>query len=225
MKILLIENDHSMAEIIKRFLVSKKHNVYTVFDGEEGENILYSNKFDLLILEANLPSVSGFEILMNLREIGDNTPAIFITSSNTALDFEEAYKSGCDDYIKKPFELKELEMRINYLKKIYAIASASLITIDNRIKFDTSNFSILKDEEVIILTKKEAQIIKYFLENKNKIINIDELILNIWEYDRTPTIGTIRTYLKNIRKIFGAEYITTFKGIGYRFNVDNISYL
>ena len=79
-------------------------------------------------------------------------------------------------------------------------------------------FNFIKEDKIIALPKKEAQIIKYFLQNKNKIIDIDELVINIWEYDNGPSIATIRTYLKNIRKIVGPEHFTTIKGIGYRFN-------
>ena len=109
-------------------------------------------------------------------------------------------------------------MRINYIKKIYNLENSSLLTINENVKLDMSNLSIIKEDEVIALPKKEAQIMKYFLQNKNKIIDIDELIINIWEYDNGPSIATIRTYLKNIRKIIGAEHFSTIKGIGYRFN-------
>ena len=218
MKILLLEDDVILSEILEEFLISKQYKVSIAFDGDEAEEHLYSDKFDLLLLDVNVPYVSGFNILKKLREIGDNTPAIFITSLNTIIDLEEGYESGCDDFIKKPFDLKELEMRINYIKKIYNLENGSLLTINENVKLDMSNLSIIKQDEVIALPKKEAQIMKYFLQNKNKIIDIDELIINIWEYDNGPSIATIRTYLKNIRKIIGAEHFSTIKGIGYRFN-------
>lgn len=217
-KILLLEDDVTLSEILEDFLVLKKHKVFIAFDGDEAEEYIYTNKFDLLLLDVNVPYVSGFSILKKLREMGDKTPAIFITSLNTILDLEEGYESGCDDYLKKPFELKELEMRINYVQKTYNIENNSLLKINENIHLDMSNLAIIKKDEVITLPKKEAQIMKYFLHNKNKIIDIDELVINIWEYDNGPSIATIRTYLKNIRKIVGSEHFTTIKGIGYRFN-------
>ena len=218
LKILLLEDDVILSEVLEDFLLSQNYKVVTVYNADEAEDYVYSDKFDLLLLDVNIPYGNGFDILKRLREIGNNTPAIFITSLNTTLDLEEGYSAGCNDYIKKPFELKELEMRINYIKTTYNLANDSLYIVNDELTLDMSNLAVIKENKRIYLPKKEALILKYFVQNKNKIIDMDELVINVWEYDNGPSIATIRTYLKNIRKIVGSKYFTTIKGSGYRFN-------
>lgn len=213
MKILLLENDIDLAKQLENFLMQQHHEIYMVNDIEEAEELAYSSKFDFMILDS-----TGFELLKELRKIHNNTPSILITSLSDILDIKKIYDIGFNDFIKKPFELNELEIRLNYLKQLHNIEDSSLLTINATAKLDMQNLSIIKDTSTIYLPKKEAKIMKYFLLNKNRIVDINELLINIWPYDNSPSIATIRTYLKNIRKIIGAEHFTTVKGSGYRFN-------
>ena len=218
MKILLLEDDVILSEIIDEFLSGLGYEVCACFDGEEAISQAYSQNFDLLLLDVNVPLTSGIEFLTTLRENNNTTPAIFITSLNTSVDLENGFKAGCDDYIKKPFELQELNLRINNIKRIYKIDNNDTIKIDANIYFDIKNNTIKKDDIEIVIAKKEADILKYLLKNKTKAISIDELSNNIWSYDDTPSSSTIRTYIKNIRKHIGQDCITNIKGVGYKFN-------
>ena len=218
MKILLLEDDVILNEIIEEFLSGLGYEVIVCFDGEDAIQKAYCQTFDLLLLDVNVPFTSGLEFLINLRESNNTTPAIFITSLNTSIDLENGFNAGCDDYIKKPFELQELNLRINNIKRIYKLDNQDILKIDNKISFDTQNNCIKKDDISISIAKKEADILKYLLKNKSKVISIDELSNNIWSYDDTPSSSTIRTYIKNIRKHIGQEYITNIKGVGYKFN-------
>ncbi len=219
MKILLLEDDLIYSELIANYLKAKNHDVQTVYDGEEAEEYIYFNKFDLLLLDINVPHISGLEVLKRLRGEKISVPVIFLTSEDSIGFLEQAYSIGCNDYLKKPFELKELIIRINYLNKTHFIENKLFITISDQITLDMSNLVIIKNKETFPLSKKEANILKYFFTNKNKIIDMDELIVNVWEYNVGPSIATIRTYIKNIRKIIGSDYFTTIKGSGYRFNI------
>lgn len=142
-------------------------------------------------------------------------PIIFISSSVCLDDFKKAYKYGANDFIRKPFSLEELFIRINYIKEKFFIESTKIVKLTDDIKFNFMNMSIEKEHKTIFLPKKEAEILKYFLLNRNRIISINELILNVWGYEAEPSIATIRTYIKNIRKYIDKDSFKTIKGLGY----------
>lgn len=218
MNILLLEDDVILNELMQEFLHELSYNVDVCFDGYEAEDLVYSNKYDLLILDVNVPNINGFDFLSNLRKNKNNTPAIFVTSMHTSKDMQKGFSSGADDYIKKPFELEELDIRINNIKRLYKIDNQSIIKISNNITFDTQSNDLSVNNTLHHISKKESMILAYFLKNINIVISIDELCANIWEYDNAPTNATIRTYIKNIRNKIGEEYITNIKGLGYKFN-------
>jgi len=218
MKILLLEDDVILSEIIEEFLNELGYKVEVCFDGEEAILKAYSQRFDLLLLDINVPLTNGIEFLTLLRQNNNTTPAIFITSLNTSEDLANGFKAGCDDYIKKPFELQELNIRINNIKRIYKLDNIDIIKIDENITFDTKINKLKKDDIEIYVTKKEADILQYLLKKKSKIISIEELSNNLWAYEDTPNPSTIRTYIKNLRKYIGQDCITNIKGVGYIFN-------
>ena len=219
MKILLLEDDVILNEIIEEFLLSLNYEVITAFDGNIAEELIYEESFDLLLFDVNIPNITGFELLKNIRQNNINIPIIFITSRHTADDVKIGFNSGCDDYIKKPFELSELQLRIENIKRLRQIDNHGQIKIDNDTFFNYEKKVIIRNNEEFNLSKIEAKILEYFLKNKNKAISIDEISVNNWLYDEMPESTTIRTYIKNLRKKLNDETITTLKGIGYRFNI------
>ncbi|MCT7560298.1 response regulator transcription factor [Aliarcobacter butzleri] len=217
MKILLLEDDLILNEIIEEYLISQEHEVITAFSGNEAQDYLYSQTFDLLILDVNVPFVSGFELLKELRTQNIKTPTIFITSLNMVEDMQKGFDSGCDDYLKKPFELKELDLRINNIKRLFNITPKELINISKDTFLDIQNLLIIKNNQKIHLAKKECEVLQYLI-NSSKTVSIEELSLNLWAYEHNPNDSTIRTYIKNLRKILGEEKIINIRGVGYRFN-------
>lgn len=215
MKILLLEDDIILSEIISEYLEKNNFIVFTVYNGLDAIELTYSKDIDLLILDINVPNINGLEITNKLRKEGYKIPIIFVTSSIHIEDLQKAYKFGGNDFIRKPFSLEELLIRINYIRDNFLINSTEVIKLTDKIKFNLYDMSIQKENETIFLPKKEAEILKFFLLNKNRIISIEELIINIWEYDAEPSISTIRTYIKNIRKYINKESFKTIKGIGY----------
>ena len=218
MKILLMEDDLILNEIITEHLEEHNYEIVSVFDGEEAQDKIYSQTFDLLLLDVNVPNLSGFDLLKDIRLKEIKTAAIFITSANMLEDIEEGFKSGCDDYIKKPFELKELDLRINNIKRLHNISPSTNIELSANLSLDIEKLCIRKKEEDIHITQKECDVLLYLIKNKNKNVSIDELSLNVWAYEDSPIASTIRTYIKNLRKIVGEEYILNTRGVGYRFN-------
>ena len=218
MKILLLEDDVILSEIIEEYLQDLGYDVYPAFNINEANDLTYNTQFNLMLLDVNLPSGNGFEFLEDVRQTGNTTPAIFITSLDDPDDMQTGFDKGCDDYIKKPFELKELKIRINNIKRIYKIEDNSVIKISDSISFDMNNLLIYNNDDKIQLPKKEALILSYFIQNRDKTISPEELSVNIWNYENAPSESTIRTYIKNIRKVIGADILTNVKGVGYRFN-------
>ncbi|QKF76215.1 response regulator transcription factor [Arcobacter defluvii] len=218
MKILLLEDDLILNEIIEEYLISQNNEVISTFDGNEAEDYLYSQTFDLLLLDVNVPELNGFELLRNLRAQNIKTPAIFITSLNMADDMQKGFDSGCDDYIKKPFELKELDIRINNIKRLFNITPTNIIILEKDLLLDTQNLYILKEDKKIHIAKKESEVLQYLINNSRKTVSIEELSLNLWAYEENPNASTVRTYIKNLRKILGEEQILNIRGVGYRFN-------
>jgi DNA-binding response OmpR family regulator len=216
MKILLLEDDVILQEIIEEFLLEKGYEVESFFDGEKALDAIGSNAYGLLLLDVNVPSIDGFEILSYLRDIGNTTPAIYITSLAGINDLKKGFDLGADDYLKKPFELEELNARIEHIIRIYRLQEE--IEFDG-IKFIPKAHQIFVNDNVIEMRQKEAQVLEYFIRNMGKIISCDEIIENVWDDENIPAHATIRTYIKNLRKMFDKEYFENIKGEGYRFNI------
>ena len=216
MRILLLEDDVILQEIIEEFLVENGYDVETYFDGEKALDTIGAGSYDMLLLDVNVPSIDGFEILSYLREIGNTTPAIYITSLAGINDLKKGFDLGADDYLKKPFELEELNARIDHIVRLYRLQEE--IEFDG-IKFIPKAHQIFVDDSVMEMRQKEAQVLEYFIRNAGKIISCDEIIENVWDDEHVPAHATIRTYIKNLRKMFNKEYFENIKGEGYRFNI------
>jgi two-component system, OmpR family, response regulator len=213
MKILLLEDDLMLSDILKEYLEVHFYSVFQVFTGNEANEMLYNQKFDLLLFDINVPETNGLNIFEKFKNLGFTTPIIFMTASTNFQEFEKAYRIGANDFLRKPFRLEELKIRIEYIEKNILMSSTELLKIDSKTSFHLINMYLIQNDRIITLPKKEAEIIKYFLLNKNRTISVEELVINIWEYASEPSIATIRTYIKNIRKKL--NNLSTIKGLGY----------
>ncbi len=219
MKILLLEDDTILNEIIEEYLLELNYEVISVMDGSEAEEVIYDENFDLLLLDVNVPNINGFDLLKNLRKNNINIPTIFITSRDSSDDVKTGFNAGADDYIKKPFELSELVLRIENIKRLRQIDSFGQVQITSDVSYDYNRKIIINTNGEFNLSKTEAKLLEYFIKNKNKTISIEEISINNWVYDEMPEATTIRTYIKNLRKKLNSDTISTLKGIGYRFNL------
>ncbi|HIQ27454.1 MAG TPA: response regulator transcription factor [Sulfurovum sp.] len=216
MKILLLEDDVILQEIIEEFLLEKGYTVECYYDGEKALNAIGTYSFDMLLLDVNVPTIDGFEILAYLREIGNTTPTIYITSLAGVADLKKGFEIGADDYLRKPFELEELHARIEHIVRLYRLQEE--IEFDG-LKFIPKLHQVWVGDKIIEMRQKEAQVLEYFVRNAGKIISCDEMIENVWNDENVPTHATIRTYIKNLRKMFEKDYFDNIKGEGYRFNI------
>ena len=218
MKILLLEDDLILSEVIVEHLEDYDYNVTALYNGIEAEDLLFEEKFDLLLLDVNVPLLNGFELLKNLRDSGNNTPAIFITSMNSPTDVSEGFELGANDYLKKPFEMIELKARIDNIKRQFKIDSSTLCTISETSTYDVARYVLTINGKETKLSKKEGEFLAYFLKNRGEVISADELMVNVWSYDTAPGAATLRTYIKTLRKHLGEDAISTIRGVGYVFN-------
>jgi DNA-binding response OmpR family regulator len=216
MKILLLEDDVILQDIMEEYLLETGYEVESFFDGEKALDAIGSSNYDMLLLDVNVPNIDGFEILSYLRDIGNTTPAIYITSLAGIDDLKKGFDLGADDYLKKPFDLEELNARIQRIMKVHRLQEE--IEFDG-MKFIPRAHQIIMQDKVIDMRQKEAQVLEYFVRNEGKIISCDEIIENVWDDESVPTHATIRTYIKNLRKMFTKEYFDNIKGEGYRFNI------
>ena len=217
MKILLLEDDYILADILYHYLKDNSYEVLHVDDGESALDAMASSKFDLLILDINVPKVSGLEVVKSIREYNDTTPAIMITAYQETKYLKNGFENGCDDYIKKPFDLEELDLRINNIKKRFSIENDDKITIDDTAYMIPSKNLLKTKNTEFQLAKKETEILLYLSSRKKRVISSDELIQNLWEFEEMPTDATIRVYIRNLRNIVGKDRIKTIRGSGYFF--------
>ena len=215
--ILLLEDDLQLSDTVTRFLERKGYKVYQAYDGMEAENRVFETHIDLLLLDVKVPHITGFEFLKKLRQEGKETPTIFITSLNSVEDVEKGFSLGCDDYIRKPFALKELLVRIESLLKRSYGTHEERIVLDEGVVFEIKELTLSREGEKIPLKTKELKLLALFLKHPNELITYGKINEALWDYDEEPSSGSLRTYIKTIRAAIGREKIETVKNIGYRF--------
>jgi len=217
-KILLLEDDANLNETVTEFLEEEGHTIVSVYDGYEAQEKLYESKYDLLLLDVNTPGINGFELLKEVRKEGVVAPAIFITSLDSVEDLEKGFDSGCDDYIRKPFVLKELKIRIEtLLKRDFFHESKELIQISDTIAYDIENNELVINDDIVSLGNKESKLLKLFMKNTDSVIAHERIYEHLWDYDEEPSDTALRTYIKNLRKIIGKDKIVSIKKQGYKF--------
>jgi len=217
MKILLLEDDAILGDLIYNSLLECGFQATLAEDGDEAQELVEDEKFDLFIFDVNVPGISGLDLLNSIREYSITTPVIMITAYQDTDHLKKGFDYGCDDYIKKPFDLEELHQRIKNLAKRYSIDDTNILVLDKNTNFYTDKNLIIKDNIEYEISKKENKILRYFTTHKNRTVSFDELIQNIWGFDETPSETTIRVYIKNLRKILGKDTIRTIRGFGYSY--------
>lgn len=220
-RILVVEDEKDIQNIIKAFLENAGYKVEIADDGLDGINIIQKNKFDLILLDIMMPKIDGFTVCEMIRK-NSNVPIIILT----ALTDEESQLKGfdklADDYITKPFSMPVL------LKHIEAIfrrtnnsnENTSILKYRNII-LNTENYEVYVDNQKVTLTFREYEILKLFLENQGKVFTRDNILNSIWNYDYFGDDKIVNTHIKNIRKKLGYEYIETVRGVGYKIDKED----
>ena len=220
-RILVVEDEKDIQNIIKAFLENAEYKVETADNGLDAINLIQNNNYDLILLDIMLPKIDGFTVCEMIRK-NSNIPIIILT----ALTDEESQLKGfdklADDYITKPFSMPVL------LKHIEAIfrrtnnsnENTSILKYKN-ITLNTENYEVYVDNQKVTLTFREYEILKLFLENQGKVFTRDNILNSIWNYDYFGDDKIVNTHIKNIRKKLGYEYIETVRGVGYKIDKED----
>ncbi len=205
-KILLLEDDTILAQTMHQILEQENYDVTLVNDGEEVLSATYDNRFDLYLFDINVPLLDGMDTLKLLREANDNTPTFFITAKIDIKSTLEGFNCGCDDYIKKPFDLDELLARIQAILK----RKNPLIQYQN-ITFDLLENRVLKDNKEVSLGNVEKEIFSLLIRNIDVTVNKS----TFFDYMNKPSDTALRVLISKLKKLLDLN-ISNTKGIGYK---------
>ena len=213
MRVLLLEDEYSLRISVEEFLSDIGYEVDGFMDGLEAYDAVYDRSYDILLLDVNVPSMNGFEMLKKLREDGVSIPAIFLTSMTEMDDLKEGYKRGCCDYIRKPFDLEELELRIDQALASHLQNDGSLVELSCNLLYDLKKSKLTQDDEEIILRKTEKDLLEVLIKNKNAIVSTQMFQDEVWGEYVEP--ATIRVQLNNLKKKLPEDVIQNRRGLGY----------
>ncbi|WP_198306209.1 response regulator transcription factor [Arcobacter vandammei] len=218
MKILIIEDDIQLNTTITNFLKYKGFETTSVEDGEDALDLIDKNSYDLYLIDINIPKISGLELLKYIRQKDLATPIIIITASLELENLKSAYKNGCDEYIKKPFYLEELEIKIDKFCKCEN--KEEIIKIKDNISYDIKNEELIIDEKIKRLRKKEKRLLTILLQNLNKTVLTQTIENYVWENEIKDSYP-LRQLVNDLRKYFDSygRFIFSEIGVGYRFEV------
>ena len=209
-KILIVEDDKKISRILKLQLERKNHEITIIENGIDALNEINGKRefYDLILLDLGLPSMEGNEVSKNVRKIS-KVPIIVVSAKNNIEEKVELLKSGASDYVTKPFDFLELEARININIRKEKISQIIYKTL----KLNMENYSAYLENNLILLTKTEFELVKLLIENKEEIVLRDKIVEKIWGWEASDNL--LDTTIKKIRQKIGKEKIKTVRGIGY----------
>jgi DNA-binding response OmpR family regulator len=216
-KILLLEDDRLYNETLKEFLEDEGFLVDSTLDPLSAYELTYKNDYDIYIFDINLPFEDGLQALKSLRDSGDLTPTIFITSRDDKKSLLDGFKIGADDYLRKPIDLDELIARINVILKRYN-HNKKIKLGKYRLDLDKKKLYLNKEEQNLTLMPFELLI--YFINNENRIVTYEEIYSNVWD-SKDVSYATLRVYISMIKGFFG-NAIENIRGVGYLFDSSKI---
>ncbi len=212
-KILLLEDDRLLNETLQDFLEEEGYELSCALDPYTALDLTYEQNFDLYLFDVNLPYESGFDLLSRLRQSGDTTPLIFITSRSDKESLKEGFAAGADDYIKKPVDLDELLLRIEALLRRQV--RNERVTIGGY-SLDIRSKQLYAGDEVMELSKKSIDLLILFISNSGNVVDLETIKRTLWATSEESSEGSIRVYVAQLKKLF-PDSIENIRGIGYRF--------
>ena len=223
-RILLVEDEEKLARVVELELRYEGYEVEKAFDGREGLEKALSGHFDLILLDIMLPSMSGMEVLRRLRR-ESQVPVIMVTARDAVVDKVSGLDSGADDYITKPFEIEELLARIRAaLRKRPARQEGTVLTA-GPLTMDPERHEVTVKGTPVELTRREFDLLRYLLENKEKVISRESLLDNVWGFDFVGETNAVDVYIRFLRakidEAFGIKLIHTVRGVGYVIREEN----
>lgn len=219
-KILLAEDEKKIADVLQQGLTEQQYLVTVAYDGNIARELIETQGFDLIILDINLPGMNGYDLCRYIRNRDEKIPVIMLTAMSSLSDKLEGFDAGADDYILKPFDFKELIVRINaLLKRIHRHVVPGTVLKVSDVVMNLENKEVKRGGKPIPLTAKEFQLLEYFVKNKNRTVSRADIALNVWDLDFDTKTNVIDVYVNFLRKKLEKDgmprLIHTQVGMGY----------
>lgn len=219
MKVLIVEDEKKLLKLLEEGLNLLGYVTDTASDGEEALDLSYVENYDIIILDINLPKKDGFEVLRDIRQFNREVNIIMLTARSDIDDRVRGLDCGANDYMTKPFDLKELDARMRSLLRRKSIMEETEIRI-NDLSFDTVKREVTYDGKILALTAKETGIIEYLFLNRQRYVTVEEIMEHVWDSNADDFSNTVRVHMsslrKKIKKATGKNYIENVIGKGYK---------
>jgi DNA-binding response OmpR family regulator len=217
-KILLIEDDPELSSTVAKWLTLERHTVDIANDGNDGLDRVLGASYDIIVSDVTLPGVDGFEICRQFRSQGGHTPVIMLTGKNHIQDKETGFDAGADDYLTKPFSVRELGARIRALLRRPEVFRSDIAV--GPLALDLASHQILKDGVPLDLLPVDYALLEFLMRHPGETFSTDTLITRVWSTDKFPTVEAVRSAVKRIRKLIDTDgeesLIETVNKVGYR---------
>lgn len=227
MRILVVEDEKKINDVIVKTLKKEKYGVDSCFDGEEALDYIFSVEYDIILLDIMLPKKDGFEVLKSMRKKGIKTPVLFLTARDQIEDRVRGLDLGADDYLVKPFAFEELLARIRVVLRKNSGSgedSGNVLKIAN-LTVDCNKHEVFRDDVSIKLSAKEFSILEYMIRNKGRVVSKEKIEEHVWDFDYEGGSNIVEVYIKFLRKKvdnnFSPKLIHTIRRVGYILKVEN----
>jgi DNA-binding response OmpR family regulator len=220
MKVLVVEDEHKIANALKQGLEQENFAVDVMYDGTSGFDLASTEEYDLIILDRLLPGMDGVTISKSLREKKIHTPILILTAKGQIEDRVEGLDSGADDYMVKPFAFSELLARIRAISRRPKVTIQTLLTVED-ITLDTKTIEVKRGKTRIPLSSKEYALLEYLMRHHNQVVTKEQIINNVWNYDANVLPNSVEVYIKHLRDkvdslVPDQPLIHTVRGFGYK---------
>lgn len=221
MRVLVVEDEHLIANSIKKGLEQEHWAVDAVYDGNDGFDLASTEEYDVIVLDLLLPGMDGIQICRQLRAKNIHTPILILTAKGQVQDKVEGLDSGADDYLTKPFSFEELLARIRALSRRPKNTLKSELSIED-LTLDTKTYQVKRAGKLIRLSGKEFSLLEYLMRHPSQILSKDTIINHVWDYDDDVLPNTVEVNIRNLRKKIdlpfnkGKALIQTIRGFGYK---------
>lgn len=221
MKILVVEDEHKIANLIKQGLEQEHYIVDVSYEGDSGYDLAISESYDVIILDRLLPGIDGLTICKKLREAENHTPVLMLTAKKQLEDKVEGLNSGADDYLTKPFAFEELLARIKALSRRPKKTLSNILKVAD-LTLDVNSYEVKREKETISLSSKEFALLEYLMRHANKTLKKDQIISHVWNYDTDILPNTVEVFIGYLRNKIDKPFknkkslIKTVRGFGYK---------
>lgn len=227
MRILVVEDEHRIANTIKKGLEQERYAVDVAYEGEGGYDLAATEDYDVILLDRMLPGMDGIAICRELRKNHIHTPILILTAKGQIQDRVEGLDAGADDYLTKPFSFEELLARIRALSRRPKNTLSSVLKVGG-LTLDPRTYRVERGGEEIRLSSKEFSLLEYLMRNEGKILTKDQIIGHVWDYDADILPNTVEVYIRNLRNKVDAPFrdsralIQTVRGFGYKIGEEHV---